>query len=149
MKKIVRHAKTLIYYDGPVLFEARDPHGGRYLGMAMDTKSESEQYAVFGVSPERLRLFINGALDLLDLITGRKNQTWYVGVHHNGDSGAFQLTKQATPLLDTEHLPDPGLFLRESRAARESLSNLATPTHGNIDGKTTYPHGNEARRRAL
>ena len=139
MSKIVQHAETLIYYDGPALFEARDSRGGRYLGMAVDSDNDGDRYAVFAVSPERLRLFINGSLDLFGLIAERENQTWYVGVSQDDDSGAFRLIKQDTPLTETEYMPDPGLFLREAETRGESFSEPVDRVHGNAIGKIVYP----------
>lgn len=111
MKQTVRHNMTLDYYDGPILFEALDPYGGHYLCMAIESESDEDQYAVFGIAPDQLRLFKHGSADLHDLILDRGESPWYIGRYPESNSEVLLLTEQNTPLAETKHMPDPGFLL--------------------------------------
>ena len=52
----IRHVRTLVYYDGPQVFEARDTIGGHYI--AVMGASDEIRYLVAGVAPERLQAFL-------------------------------------------------------------------------------------------
>ena len=55
--KTIQHIKTLFYYDGPQVFEARDAIGGHYVAVMAEPAGETDRYLVAGVSPESLRRF--------------------------------------------------------------------------------------------
>ena len=54
----IHHVRTLVYYDMPQVFEARDVIGGHYI--AVLGPPNDMRYLVAGVSPERIRLFCDG-----------------------------------------------------------------------------------------
>lgn len=62
----IRHTKTLVYYDGPQVFQARDAIGGHYI--AVMGASEEIQYLVAGVAPEKLHAFFDCETDLRSLV---------------------------------------------------------------------------------
>ena len=76
--KTIRHENTLFYYDGPQVFEARDAIGGHYVAVTVESDTEFDRYLVAGVSPERLRQFRSGALDLKSLLIERAEEEWYL-----------------------------------------------------------------------
>jgi hypothetical protein len=51
--KTIRHTATLFYYDGPQVFEARDPIGGHYVAVMVEPQDGKDRYLVTGVAPER------------------------------------------------------------------------------------------------
>ena len=108
--KAVRHTATLDYYDGPILFEARDAIGGHYLAAAADTRSGKTLFAVVGVSPERLHEFRNGTVDLRDLMVEAGSDEWYVACE-NPATEDFDLELQASPLSTSRYLPKVGYKL--------------------------------------
>lgn len=119
MNRTIRLTKVLEYYDGPILFEGRDPIGGHYIGVAVDSEGPGDLYAIIGVEPERLRWFRNGSLDLLALMTEREDKTWYTGTQRADSADVFEITEQTRPLAETDYLPEPGFFLHDTPTESE------------------------------
>ena len=71
--KTILHHRTLFYYDGPHVFEARDVMGGHYVAVMVGSepagaaesamRGRGECCLVAGVAPDRLRSFRSGAID--------------------------------------------------------------------------------------
>ena len=114
--KAVRHSETLDYYDGPILFEARDAIGGHYLAAAADTRSGTTLFAVVGVSPERLHEFRNGTVDLRDLMVEAGSEEWYVACE-NPTTEEFDLELQSSPLSTSRYLPGAGYKLNAATSS--------------------------------
>ena len=101
--KAVQHVATLDYYDGPILFQARDRAGGHYLAVAADVCDGVPVYAVVGVSPKELRDFRCGGVDLRDIMIEAGSKEWYVArASHALDE--LDLQRQVTPLVDSAYL---------------------------------------------
>ena len=62
----LHYVRTLVYYDGPQVFEARDSIGGHYI--AVLGAGEQTRYLVAGVAPGHLRMFCDGESDLRQLV---------------------------------------------------------------------------------
>lgn len=132
--KSVRNIATLVYYDGPIVFEARDCYGGHYVGMAVE---EENSFVIFGVAPERLQQFKDGSVDLLDLMLHREDPAWYIGTPN--DVG-YDITEQTASLSEmTDYLPDPGFLMDrvdpclDTKSVYSALSAASMP-------KTTDPY---------
>ena len=76
--KIIQHTETLVYYDGAQVFEARDPVGGYYIGVMVDSLDAADRYVVAGVSQKRLKKFRSGSLDLRTLLVEAAQGVWYL-----------------------------------------------------------------------
>ena len=74
----IRYARTLEYYDGIQLFEARDAIGGTYIAALLETNTEADQYLLVGCAPQELRIFRNGGTDLRNLMTRSAVHGWYL-----------------------------------------------------------------------
>ena len=109
----VRHVTTLDYCDGPILFEARNRIGGRYLAVAIEDRDGEPTYAVVGVSRAQLQEFRNGMLDLRHLLAVAGSEKWYVAQQDRA-TGRFVLELQPKTLLDNDFLPDEGNALTRS-----------------------------------
>lgn len=146
---IVQHTATLDYYDGPILFEARDPEGGRYLAVAADTCDRGAVYAVVGVSPRRLRDFRCGGVDLRDLMIEAGSQEWYVTrASHATDE--FALQRQVTPLADSPYLAEVGYRLKSAESSSIAVLDAAQRRDRLvIELKIDPPEGNLGRIRDL
>jgi hypothetical protein len=70
MKKI-KHTSSLFYYDGVQIFEGLDDIGGHYIALLVDSGDDGDRYVIVGVSPEKLREFRSGSLELRELFTNR------------------------------------------------------------------------------
>ena len=119
--KTILHHKTLFYYDGPHVFEARDAIGGHYIAMMVGSdlsgaredaiQEQGEYYLVAGVAPDQLRLFRSGATDLRSLLLESAPDEHYLGTVDAGVGQLLQLERLKTPLVNCGLLPDPGFLL--------------------------------------
>src|SRR5437667_2253337 len=80
----IRHRETLVYYDGVQLFEGVDRIGGHYLCLLIHTDGSSEKYLTVGISPDRLRDFKAGEVELRKVILERELDGWFIA-QSNGD----------------------------------------------------------------
>ena len=121
--KTVRYERTLFYYDGPQVFEARDAIGDHYVAVMVDSGPHSpaaassggsgERYLVAGIAPERLREFRAGAIGLRSLLLGSDEHERYVATAGNGLGGALTLERLKAPLSDSGYLPEEGFLLHD------------------------------------
>lgn len=111
--KTVQYKATLDYYDGPLLFEARDPIGGHYLAVAVETTDRQDAYVVVGVAPDRLRQFRVGLLDLRMVVEEAGREEWFLTTATNL-AAPLILDPQQIPLEKTEFLPDEGFILHDT-----------------------------------
>lgn len=113
MSRLIKHVRTLMYYDGIQLFEAEDRIGGHYVGSSVDDNDNGEiVYLLVGASPKDLQAFRLGTMDLLTLIKISEQDPWFVGTlsHHEKDID-FVVTEERTGSVPAEYLPGPGLTL--------------------------------------
>ena len=66
--KTITVTEILVYYDGVDVFVGHDLIGGNYIGMIVDRVDGIDHYLVTGVSPNGLRRFRSGTLDLRTLL---------------------------------------------------------------------------------
>ena len=109
--KTILHTDTLVYYDGILLFEARDPLGGHYIASHIDVVGGLDRYAVVGVSPDSLRRFRAGLIDLRSLMLEMPDGEWYIARPTADVDTPIDLEPQTARLEDTDYLPDDGLVL--------------------------------------
>ena len=76
--KNITFKSTLFWYDGPQVFEARDPIGGHYVAVAIEERSQRSSYVVVGVAPERLRRLRAGMVDLRTVLIEAAAEAWYL-----------------------------------------------------------------------
>ena len=126
--KTIHHVVTLDYYDGPVLFEARDRIGGHYLAVAGGSRGGDPVYAVVGVSPERLDDFRRGMVDLRDLMAEAGSEEWFVGTQKRTTED-FDLEPQAIELAASGYLPDSGYKLDAAACSDVAVLDAAQRRH--------------------
>ena len=104
----IRHVRTLVYYDGPQVFEAHDAIGGHYI--AVMGPSEEIRYLVAGVAPKRLRAFLDGKSDLRTLLEESDAGSRYTTTSFPGEAGDYELTVEPfkEPLKASGFLPPSG-----------------------------------------
>ena len=110
LMKTVKLTEVLDYYDGILLFTARDPIGGNYLCEAIDTVGDFDRYAVVGVRPERLAEFRAGDVDLRTLMLEAPDGEWYITIADGTTEDPLTLEPQRVPLTETGYLPKEGYF---------------------------------------
>ncbi len=109
--KTILYKDTLDYYDGILIFEARDPLGGHYIASHIDEVDGLDRYAVIGVAPDSLRRFRAGLLDLRSLMLEMPDGQWYIARPTADVDTPIDLEPQTGRLEDTNYLPEPGLVL--------------------------------------
>ena len=109
--KTILHTASLLYYDGVQIFEGRDLIGGNYVATLIDDADGADVYAVVGVSPESLRRFRAGAVDLKSLMLETPDSQWYIAQPEGGVDVPIRLQPQTSPLVESDFLPDDGLVL--------------------------------------
>lgn len=119
--RTIRHTKTLFYYDGPQVFEARDGIGGHYIGVMVDPENGEDRFLIKGASPENLRLFRSGALDLRNLLLDPVCDTWFLGSAPGGLGEPIAVIERSDPLEATGFLPEPGFVLHDQVTENETL----------------------------
>ena len=119
--KTIRYTNTLYYYDGVQVFEARDTIGGHYVAVLTDTDRGHDRYLVTGVSPERLRQFRSGTLDLRTLLMDEGESDWFLTTIKAGFDERLPLIQQELSLAASGFLPDSGFVLHDSVAESETV----------------------------
>ena len=115
--KHIRHTSTLLYYDGPLGFEARDAIGGHYIAVLAPSDGADDRYLVAGVNPERLRQFRSGALDLRSLLVESDQEGRYLATAADGLDHPLTLQRLPPLPMDSELLPAIDFFLHDRPAA--------------------------------
>ena len=107
------HTRTLDYYDGVQLFEARDPIGRNYVAALVDVGGVFDRYLVVSCEPEELRKLRTGVTDLRSLMERYARHGWYFADVAN-ISEPFSVIPQEGSVIPDEFLPGSGLFLEEA-----------------------------------
>ena len=125
MKRIFHH-RTLFYYDGHQVFEARDAIGGHYVAVLASSellpadqrpaREPVDRYLVTGVTPERLRQFRSGDIDLRSLLIESDQDERYLASADAGIDQPLQLERFHMPLVTPGVLPAPGFLLHNGPA---------------------------------
>ena len=120
--KTIRHTKTLYYYDGPQVFEARDSIGGHYVALMIPSEAPAAQYVVVGVAPARLRLFRSGSLDLRSLMSEAAPEECYLASIGESLDAPLLISPERPSLEENSFLPDDGFVIYESPTTDFALS---------------------------
>lgn len=142
----IRHTKTLFYYDGPQVFEARDAIGGHYLGVMVEQADGLDQFLIKGVSPEKLRTFRNGSIDLRTLLLDNAIDRWFLALAPNGFDEPFVVTEHGEPLENTSYLPDSGFFLHGFATTDEALIEARSRNNLVVEIAVEPPEAADAHR---
>lgn len=111
--KTIKHFRTLFYYDGPQVFEARDDDGGIYVGLMVEPDAAGERFLLQRISPENMERLQVGALDLRSALLEPAFPQCNLATVPDG----FQKPLLLGPALNLkdadEFLPEPGFLLAE------------------------------------
>lgn len=121
--KHIRHKTTLVYYDGPQVFEAQDKIGGHYIAMSIAPPEDEYSFLVVGVSPEGLRRFRTGGMDLRTLLLEAEESEWYTLGPELDLDGFMELTTQKGSLAKNKKLlPDEGFYIHHHSTDKDIVS---------------------------
>ena len=109
--KTIESTETLVYFDGVVVFAGKDPIGGHYIGSIIDTLNSVDRYLVAGVSPDRLRQFRSGSVDLRTLFLEAPDGEWFLATSRTDIEQPLVLEPGEGSLLASDFLPEEGFLL--------------------------------------
>ena len=111
--KRIQYFKTLFYYDGPQVFEARDAIGGHYVAVMAQSETTCDKYLVAGVPPEKLRDFRSGLLDLKSMLIEAGKDDWYLTTLTDNLYKPLEIIRQNSSISESELLPADGFLLHK------------------------------------
>ena len=112
--KTIRHTRTLYYYDGPQVFEARDSIGGHYIALMIPAEGPGDRYVVAGIAPERMRMFRAGSLDLRSLMIDASPDECYLASFGESVNTPLRIVREGISLAEGAFLPDDGFHIYDS-----------------------------------
>ena len=110
IKKQITYERTIEYYEGIQLFEARDPIGGTYVASYLGPDEAADKYLLVGCEPEKLRQFRNGSIDLKTLMGMSAKHGWCVADVTDFDE-PFSFAPEDSDEIPDDILPKPGSFI--------------------------------------
>ena len=113
MNKTIRPAKVLDYYDGVLVFTAKDAAGGQYIGSIIDSDDGIDRYLVKGAAPERINDLEEGRIDLRRLLLESPSAPWYLTYDGKAPDQPLELHPQDGPLAAANFLPADGYFIAD------------------------------------
>ena len=115
----IRHVRTLEYYDGILLFEARDPIGATYAASHIGPVEEGDVYLLVGCEPERLRLHRHGIGELRNLLQESADFGWCRAVLTDIDEPLTVIGEFHTRPIPDDYLPSAGPSFAEYDVVHE------------------------------
>lgn len=101
----VTYIDTIVYYDGPQVFEARNENGEHYIAWAIESENNQVTYATVEVDVSRLKQYREGLISLRDLIVHRSIPDWYI-IQTSNLHEPLVLQQMQSNLVDSGFLPD-------------------------------------------
>ncbi len=122
--KQIYFQRTLLYYEVPVIFEARDSIGGHYIASAVKSENGHDRHLLVGVSPEGLRDFKSGSIDLRSITINSIVEDRYLALTDDiSPDEPLSLIQQINlETIEEEYLPSPGLLLYDEIAENKLIS---------------------------
>ena len=130
----IRYLRTLDYYDGPQVFEARDAIGGHYI--AVLGPGNEFRYLLAGVAPEQLHACLEGLHDLRDLLMKTDRGSRYTTTTVPSKKGDVLTVEPFSGSLD-DYLSEPGFMLEAAPALEPAPSTDLAPALGPLPPQPT------------
>lgn len=127
----IRYVRTLEYYEGILLFEARDPVGATYAASHIRQEPEGDLYLVVACDPERLSLLRHGVGSLRDLLQASAPFGWCLAVLTSLDEPLTVIEDIATSSIPDGYLPEAGPSDANYEADHE-VSERAKAEHNTV-----------------
>lgn len=123
----LRHARTFIYNDGPVEFEARDETGRPYLAGLVEYRDDGDLFIIVPTSEDELAAIAAGSTDAPQLFLTNGTTAWYLSEPCSG-AGACRAYRQSTPISEYANAGDPGFSLTDAGERITGSSRAAALT---------------------
>jgi len=119
MNRKIKHKESLIYYDGPQLFLARDQVNAQYLCLLVEDTNEFNKFLCVPISFERLENFYREQIDLRKIYEEPESGELFYAEITETVQGAYQLVPVSFDSLPKEWLPEPGFIFKPERIKQE------------------------------
>ncbi len=127
--KRIQFLRTLLWYDGPQLFEAIDEDGRLYLAEMVEEAESSDSHDVYVVVPvtdSQISRLCSNSADLHAILLEASAQEWFLTTTDMHFDQALPIARQSTPIAEYALLGEPGFFLSEPFEQRPSTSGRAS-----------------------
>ena len=111
MERLLRHIRTLVYYDGPQVYLAEDQISTKYICVQIPDKNHPLCYLCTSVSIERFEDFLSKLVDLRAIFIKSETREFFK-IHianESFDASAYDVLDFDD--LTEDILPDEGFFL--------------------------------------
>ena len=109
--KAIRHVRVLDYYDEPLVLEARDDDGHRYLCETLDTEDTGMRFLVVPISDEQVEDLNRGGSCMRQTMTRAGRDEWYISVPQWDFREPFAIERQTGPISESPDLCGEGYML--------------------------------------
>jgi hypothetical protein len=122
MTTILTISQILVYYDFPEIFVAHDNVGTNYLCLLISIDNQETNYISTAISKKRLSNFINGKIDLREILQKPETSNWlfFNQVKENIEAKIWEGES-----LPEEYLPDEGFIYQKQLEGDELILNEA------------------------
>ena len=110
MKKL-RETRLVDYCDGPVVIEAQDDDGRRYLCDVLEPCEDGMRFLVVPVTDSEVDHLNSGASCLRRTLLHAGKDKWYLSVPQWDFREPFAIERQSGPISDSPDLPGEGYML--------------------------------------
>ena len=118
----ILYTRTLDYYDGILLFEARDPIGGTYVASHLEPVPGGDRYLLVGCRPDDLHQFRHGAIALRNLMQNSAEYGWYLADLISTDR-PLAIKEQGSEGIPEKYLPGDGITINEYEVDHETTKS--------------------------
>lgn len=109
--KTIRYARTLVFHDRPLVIEAEDGEGGRYLCDSLATREDGEWFIVVPVTDEEAGVLNRGEACMRQMMERVGCEEWYLSVPHWDFREPFGIVRQEGAIGESRKLPGEGYML--------------------------------------
>lgn len=111
MRQIIKIERILEFYDIPQVLIGTDRFCAKYLCTLYDD-TEAYRYIGIAISPERIKRYLNGEIDLRSLYIHPENGNSYFEIEYNNSN--FEITNTVEGSLSDNYLPLEGFYNEDS-----------------------------------
>ncbi len=111
LKKEIRHIRTLVYFDGPQVYEGIDQVGTKYICVAISQCDDGIKYLCTSVSYLRLNKFYMDEIDLRSIFTESETEEYFIIDIDDENYISKKIDTISFDQLTENMLPDSGFLL--------------------------------------
>lgn len=109
--KKLRETRLVDYCDGPVVIEAQEDDGRRYLCDVLGSSEDGMQFIVVPVTDNQVDVLNRGDSCLRHTLLHAGHDEWYISVPQWDFRKPFTVERQEGPIADSPDLPGEGYTL--------------------------------------